>query len=242
MRTFTCVLRLSCTLALLMPAGRCFALQVEQSGQGPAIPATKTEPPDAGAAHPFSYSPNIQDAGKWAPMTTRRKLWLGVRKTTNPASFAGIAFKAGMYQRLDPDSEYGRGTPGYAKRVAVSFADGASSKMLGTFVFPSLLHQDPRYFRMGAGPIDGRVRYSISRVFRTRTDAGESAFNWSRVLASLGSGALSNTYYPVEDRGAALTFANAGWLTLSEAATNLFREFWPDIKKRLAKKPCSPHP
>ena len=170
-------------------------------------------------------------ANTWTPLTNVQKLRLGVGRTLDPFAFGGTALKAGVYQWLDPDSEYGKGVPGYAKRVAISFTDGATSKMLSTFVFPALLHQDPRYFPKGAGSFGGRLGYSLSRVVRTRNDAGGRAFNWSRILGSLGSGALSNAYYPVEDRGAALTFANAGWSTLAEAGTNIFREFWPDIRK-----------
>ncbi len=196
--------------------------------------ASGKEPADGFAGKLTSTAPSVDTR---MPMVSRQKFRLGIRRTLAPVTLAGTAFKAGVYQWLDPDSEYGSGAPGYANRVAVSLADGASSKMFSTFVFPSLLHQDPRYFRKGAGSLWSRVGYSLSRVARTRTDAGGATVNWSRILGSMGSGALSNSYYPVEDRGLVLTFVNAGWTTLTEAGVNLYREFWPDIARRRSRKP-----
>ncbi len=183
---------------------------------------------------------SVAVANNWAPMTNVQKLRLGLSRTLDPIAFGGTALKAGVYHWLDPDSEYGKGVPGYAKRVGISFTDGATSKMLCTFVFPALLHQDPRYFPKETGSFKSRLGYSLSRVVRTRKDAGGQAVNWSRIMGSLASGALSNTYYPVDDRGAALTFANAGWSTLAEAGVNIFREFWPDIRKWRAKRHSGP--
>ncbi len=222
-------------------AGQLFARLSETPGQESPGSQKKQEQREPG---PVPVVPPVvggSDAQVWTPMTRVQKLRLGVRRTVDPIAFAGTLLKAGVFHWADPDSEYGKGIPGYAKRVSISFADGATGKMLCTFVFPSLLHQDPRYFPMGTGSLGRRLGYTVTRVFRTRTDAGSGAFNWSRILASLGSGALSNAYYPVEDRGVALTFANAGWSLLTDGGINIFREFWPDVRKWRANRRAN-HP
>ncbi len=224
---------LTVLLARFLSAGHALAFDTGHGEQDPQTPPKQEE-----RDRTLVDSP-VAAANTWTPMTDGQKLRLGVVRTLDPIAFGGTALKAGVYQWLDPDSEYGKGVPGYAKRVAISFTDGATSKMLSTFVFPALLHQDPRYFPRGTGSFGGRLGYALSRVVRTRNDAGGRAFNWSRILGSLGSGALSNTYYPVEDRGAALTFANAGWSTLSEAGVNIFREFWPNVRKWRARHHAS---
>ena len=46
---------------------------------------------------------------------------------------------------------YGQGAQGYAKRYGAAYADEAISRMIGSAMLPSLLHQDPRYFYRGSG-------------------------------------------------------------------------------------------
>jgi len=230
----------SVVLAHLLLAGRTFArpavLPEQESGKFPRKQG-QTKP---GRTPGVSSDLNAPDTTNWVPMTKLQKLRLGALRTVNPVALGGSALKAGIFQLTEHDSEFGEGASGYGKRVGFSIADSATNKMLRTFVLPTLLHQDPRYFPKGSGSFGSRLGYSLTRVFRTRTDAGGHAFNWSRILGSLGSGALSNTYYPVVDRGAALTFANAGWSTLTEAGVNVFKEFWPDIRRWRANKRANP--
>jgi len=76
-----------------------------------------------------------------------------------------------------------------------------------TFVFPSLLHQDPRYFREGSGPWKSRFAHALLRPVLTNTDSGRKAFNWSGLLGGLAASALANTYYPQEEHGVGKTFS-----------------------------------
>jgi hypothetical protein len=92
-----------------------------------------------------------------------------------------------------------------------------------------LLHEDPRYFRIASGTRKSRTGYALSRVFVTRTDAGGTRFNWSKLLGGFTSSGLSNLYYPSENRGAGFTFTGVAFGYLGEASMNLVKEFWPDI-------------
>jgi len=49
--------------------------------------------------------------------------------------------------------------------------------------------------------------------------------NYSTFLAAVGSGAISNLYYPKSDRGAGLVFTNAAIGLAERAGENLLREF-----------------
>ena len=50
--------------------------------------------------------------------------------------------------------------------------------MLGGAVFPSILHQDPRYFYKGTGSIRSRALYALSTV----VIAGETMGAGSRII------------------------------------------------------------
>ena len=49
----------------------------------------------------------------------------------------------------DDDAAWGQGLKGYGKRYAAGFADQAIGNFMTGAIYPSLLRQDPRYFRTG---------------------------------------------------------------------------------------------
>jgi hypothetical protein len=107
---------------------------------------------------------------------------------------------------------------------------------MSNFLFPVLLKQDPRYFRLGQGTIKHRIVYSLEQEFWGKTDQGTRQFNYSKVLGAFGAKAVSNTYYPPGDRGFGLTMRRSGLSLLSGMGTGLAAEFWPDINCKLFHK------
>jgi len=174
----------------------------------------------------------ITDARNAPPLTHSQKLALFVKGSLDPFPFVVYSLQAGISQAQDTHGGYGQGAAGYGKRFGAALADGTSARFFGTYAFPSLLHQDPRYFRKGEGSARSRIGYSISRGFVTRADSGKTQPNWSNLLGKLTAGGLSNVYYPKEDRGAELTFSRVvislGYQTLG----NLAIEFWPEIHRK----------
>ena len=102
--------------------------------------------------------------------------------------------------------------------------------------FPSLFHQDPRYFRMEHGGIWKRSWYALTRSVVTRDDIGELEFNGSGVLGDYLAASISNLYYPKPERTAGQTAQRASILLLEDSAFNLLKEFWPDVHSRLRHK------
>ena len=92
-------------------------------------------------------------------------------------------------------------------------------------VFPSLFHQDPRYFYQGSGTKWSRIKHAVSYSFVARSDSGKIMPNYSYFLGDLSAGALSNLYYPASSRGAGLVFTNAAIGFAGRAGQNLVQEF-----------------
>src|SRR5437764_71201 len=84
------------------------------------------------------------------PLTTGQKFKLA-SQYIDPYTFAFVAAEAGIDQALNSPTEYGQGASGYGLRYGSGFADGLTNSIFGTAVYPTLLHQDPRYYRMGSG-------------------------------------------------------------------------------------------
>src|SRR5262249_33309870 len=90
---------------------------------------------------------NIQNA---TPLSSHQKFRLALRGALDPFTFFAAGMVGGLEQAQNTFPDYGQGAQGYGKRVGAAYADSFSGSMFGGFVFPSLLHQDPRYFRKGS--------------------------------------------------------------------------------------------
>src|SRR4029077_20143606 len=131
-----------------------------------------------------------------------QKFQLSVDETVAPSRFLGSAFTSAIGQARNSLPGYGQGWSGYGKRYGSSVASSASSHLFGTFLLPSALHQDPRYFVKLVGSPRSRILYAIERVVITRRDDGRETFNWSGVLGGLMAEGLANSYLPDGERSA----------------------------------------
>ena len=85
---------------------------------------------------------------------------------------------------------YGQGSQGYGKRFGAALADSVDAGFWSNFAYPTLLKQDPRYFRLGEGSFSRRVVYGIKQdLFATPTRVG-APFNFANVLGAFTSGAI----------------------------------------------------
>jgi Carboxypeptidase regulatory-like domain len=165
---------------------------------------------------PNFYSSYIWDA---APLSSGQKYQLAAHSLVDPFSFVGTGIFAAAEQWQNTFPGYGQGAQGAA------YADEALSRMIGSAILPSLLHQDPRYFYRGTGSKKTRALYAISQAIICRGDNGKMQPNYSYVLGSFAAGGISNLYHPAGDRGAGLTIGN-GFLNVgAHAIDNLAREF-----------------
>jgi hypothetical protein len=176
---------------------------------------------------PNFYTSYIYDA---APLTWKQKFSLAARGTFDPVSVIGVGVAAGIEQANNSYAGYGQGAAGYSKRFAAKFVDGRTSDFLTHAVFPSLFHQDPRYYYQGSGSVRSRFVHAVGSAFVTRSDSGRTAPNYSYLLGDLCAGALSNLYYPPANRGAGLVFNKAAVGLAGRVGGNLIREF---LSKRL---------
>ena len=172
-----------------------------------------------------------------APLTRKQKFKLAVVVSRDPVTFFTTGVTAGIEQWQGDFAGYGQEFSGYAKRYAATYGDKLSSTFLGAALLPSLLHQDPRYFRKGKGTIFRRFLYAASTTVICKGDNGHWQPNVSNVLGNYISGAISNSYYPANERGVALTLENGTSVTLFGALGGQILEFGPDLARLVHRHP-----
>ncbi len=176
---------------------------------------------------------SVSDRQDALPLTPKEKFRLFARGAYDPFTFAAVGLQAGINQAENNFAAYGQGAAGYGKRYAAALADSTDANFMSNFLYPVLLKQDPRYFRLNRGTFKHRLGYAVAQQFSAKTDRGTRQFNWSNVLGAFTAGGISNAYYPPHDRGFGLTVSNALIGMLYGTAGGVFQEFWPDINRKL---------
>jgi hypothetical protein len=172
---------------------------------------------------PNFYTSFVYDA---APLNTRQKFKLSFRSLTDPVAFAGTAVTAGIETSRDTFPSWGQDAPSYGKRFAAAYGDEILTRMFSYVVYPTLFHQDPRYFYMGP-PNKTSTRFwhaALSGII-TRGDNGRMQPNYSHMLGSASAGAVSSVYHPASDSAGYLAALNFGVGIGSKGVQCLIREF-----------------
>jgi len=186
--------------------------------------------------HIFGVVPNYATVESpehiYSPITAGEKFKIAAHDSFDPFNWALTGIYAAVYQK-ENEYAFGQGAQGYAKRYGATFADGAISTYLSEGILPVLLHEDPRYFRLGSGSKWHRAGYAMSRVLVTRTDGGAWRFNNSEIEGNMIAAGLSNLYYPSVNRGLGMTAEKFGVNVISDAGFNVLKEFWPDMRRKI---------
>jgi hypothetical protein len=200
---------------------------------GPVIP-----PPPVEDKRAYGVLPNYRTAEAstpFQPLTAKQKMNIAFKDSFDGAVYPTAAIFSVIYQAENQNPSFGQGLKGYAKRVGAAFGDQMIGNMMTEGIAPSLLHQDPRYFRKSEGPKGKRFLYAATRIFVAPTDHDHMIFNFSEWGGNSVAVAVSNIYY----RDGRNWQDNAQKLLVqcgTDALSNVLKEFWPDVKRALSKK------
>jgi hypothetical protein len=183
----------------------------------------------------FTNHRTAEESATLPSLNARGKLAIAWQDTTDRSIFLQSAFIAGIGQANNANPSFGQGMEGYGKRFGAAYADFGLQNLMTEGLFPTLLHQDPRYFRRRQGSGPSRLAYAISRLFITRADSGKHQFNYSELIGGATSLAISNAYYP-DGRNVADNMGRYAVQLGFDAASNVLKEFWPDLKRKLPRR------
>jgi hypothetical protein len=166
-------------------------------------------------------------------MASGARFHLWVRHTTDPHTFTSAAWDAALSQISHEDARFGQGAAGYSRRYSAAVGGSVTGDFFRTFLYPSLFHQDPRYYRVGEGTVRERAAHALAHRFVVRNNSGRLTLNYSEWLGKASSRAMNNLYHPGAPRGFAPAARSVGMSVAHDAAWDVLREFWPEIAHKL---------
>jgi hypothetical protein len=107
----------------------------------------------------FGVIPNYRTAENSDPfiaISTKRKFAIATKDTFDYPSYGLAAAFAGLSQLQNDNPSLGQGVKGYARRYESAAIDQDLGNYMTEAIVPSMLREDPRYFRRGRGCWDAR--------------------------------------------------------------------------------------
>jgi len=188
--------------------------------------------------HILGIIPNFRTSptpDTYAPISPGEKFRIARLDSFDRGTFLLAAAFAGESQLNNDNRAFGQGVKGYAQYLGAAYADFVIGNYMTEAIFPTMLHQDPRYFRRGKGSGLSRLGYSIGQIFWTHQDSGRTNFNFSEIFGNSTAVAISNIYYK-DNRTAHDAVSSLALQVGVDTATNIMKEFWPDFDRRFRRK------
>ncbi len=226
---------LSCTLTQFSLLAQDSKVPRQPSSTKPDVAAPCGENPRDESKRLFGIVPNYRTSpclANYKPLSTREKFTIARQDSFDRGTVILAAAFAGEGQLTNANRSFGQGAAGYGRYFGTSYADFVIGDYMTEAIFPSLLHQDPRYFRRGRGTGWSRLGYAAGQVIWTHNDSGTTGFNLSEILGNSTAVAISSSYYENnrDARDASIKLVSQIGV---DAAANILKEFWPEISRHL---------
>jgi hypothetical protein len=189
--------------------------------------ASDQEPvPSASADTPTQLNSNYE------PITNGGRLVWFAKASFGPTSiFAGVIV-AGYQTAFKHPPEWGSGWTGFGDRFALRTADVALSNGIQASL-GAVWGEDPRYFRQGEGSFGSRLGHAAYGVFMDRFHGGEYRPAIARYAGIAGGNFINNYWHPAGMTSLTDEEERVGTGFASKFASNVFKEFWPDVKNHV---------
>lgn len=167
------------------------------------------------------------------PMTSREKAFIAATDVSDPVNLAVIAASSAIYTASNAHSAYGPGFKGFGRNYGYSLSQDATGEFFGTWLIPSVAHQDPRYHRMPGAPVGRRILHALSHTIVTEHDDGSPMPNYATLLTYPIAAEIANLYVPGLHTSPSATAKRVVIGYASDPSDALIGEFLPDVARRI---------
>ena len=173
------------------------------------------------------------DGPQVKPMTPKEKAWLAVRNVADPFNGITILGSSAITVASNPHSDYGPGIWGFARYVGVSYSQDVTGEFFGTFLIPSIAHEDPHYHRMPTASLKRRIAHVLYQIAWTQGDNGKGMLNYSNLVGFGIDDEIANLYVPGRETNGRATAERYGTGLALAPIDNAVTEFLPDLARRI---------
>ena len=195
-------------------------------------PATQTGNKEANQNKPSLLTPlkPVTEDATYLPITGRQRMRWFLTNTIGPPHLVGGLFTSAFGTAVNRPKEYGPGWEGFGDRYGMRLTGISTGNAIETSV-GALWGEDPRYFRVPGESFKRRLSNAVELTFVARRRDGHFAPAYARYMAISGNNFLSNTWRVDSEADTQHALIRTADGFAGRFASNLFEEFWPDIKQ-----------
>jgi hypothetical protein len=185
------------------------------------------------AQDPYSnsiFAPGA-DPDKITPMSLDGKFRTHLSRALSPQVFVTYLAVAAVDQGINSPKGWGQGWGAYGKRYATGLGRNFIRESIA-FGMDGVLKTDPRVYRSRKTSFGGRLTDALVQTFVTRNDAGHQVPAVAAISSAFAAGQIATIWQPRGGDNFSRGLVAGATLLGSDAARNVFREFWPDIKHK----------
>jgi len=154
---------------------------------------------------------------------------LAIHGVVDPFNLLTIGGTSAISIGQDANTPYGPGFKGWAKLSGVTLTEDMTGEFVGTFLIPSIDHQDPHYHREPNAPLLRRIVHCVVQPFWIDSDAGGQMVNYSTLIGGMAGEAIDISYVPYQRTGWGPSAERIGVSWATAPIGNFVTEFVPDL-------------
>jgi hypothetical protein len=209
--------------------------QTPVDANGNPIPINRQQPQRI-----LGFMPNFRSVSGGStphPPGWKYNFTVATRQATDYSSFIFLGLTSITAEGMNSHPALGKGADGFYAYTWRGFLDKTDGTYLSAWLLPSLLHEDTRYYALGAGhPIVERVLYIISRQAVARTYGGSQTPNIAGLGGKVLTQVISRTYYPSSATDFSVLATKFGYSVMRDVGFSGIREFYPDVAAHYIRK------
>lgn len=188
----------------------------------------------------LGFMPNfrsVSGGAKPPPPSWRYNFTVATHQATDYSTFIFLGLTSLTAEGMDAHPALGKGPAGFYAYAWRGFLDKTDGTYLSAWLLPSLLHEDTRYYALGAGhSIPVRALYVISRQGVARTYGGRQTPNLAGLGGKVLTQVVSRYYYPTSATSFDVLATKFGYSVMRDVGFSAIREFYPDAAAHFVRK------
>ena len=203
--------------------------------EGNPIPLERQQPQRI-----LGFMPNFRSVSGGAkphPPGWKYNFTVATHQATDYSTFIFLGLTSITAEGMNMHPALGKGVDGFYAYSWRGFLDKTDGTYLTAWLLPSILHEDTRFYALGAGhSIPIRALYVISRQGVARTYGGHDTPNIAGLGGKILTQVVSRTYYPTSTTSFPVLASKFGYSVMRDVIFSSIREFYPDAAAHFIRK------